>query len=59
MSLAGLNVESPCMQRTFDLTTIKEAIGQQGEGVRADVVGGVEFASHAVDRNVLAADLYS
>src|SRR5579859_4839224 len=55
--LAGSDVEAPGMERALDRAIVEEPVRQQGEGVRTDIPGGVEFALDLIDRNLRAADL--
>ena len=55
-ALAGLDLETPGMQRALDLFTVEPAIAQERVGVAAEIVGGVNFAFEIVERDLLAAD---
>ena len=46
------------MERAFDTIAIDEALGERGEFMGADVVGGVEAAVDLVDGDVIIADLH-
>ena len=52
--LPGAHVELALVQRAFDLVAFEEAVAQARMAVRADVVGGVDLAADAVQRDVAA-----
>jgi hypothetical protein len=41
------------MERALDYTALQQTIRQKREGMRADIVCGIEFSIHVVDRDVL------
>src|SRR5262249_30997042 len=53
-TLPGLDLESSGMKRTFDHLAIEPAVGEHGEGVRTDIVGGVNRAVEVIERDRLA-----
>src|SRR5216683_3417951 len=55
--LPGAHLEPPGMEGAFDAVAVEPAVGQHGEGMGANIVGGEDLAIDIVERDRLVADL--
>src|SRR6201982_1131161 len=52
-TLPGLDFDTPGMERTLDPLAVEPAVGEHGEGVGANIVGGVDRAVEIVESDGL------